>query len=136
MEIVHQPSIQTGANPQKTHPNESNHAQTEGRVQNDCEVEILLVPQRRLIRVRIRCIWDSIDVLDGDCQNRVAQHPDRYQPCAERLVLIVQGRFLDDLLDNELRHSALNGFLELTIKVTLIPCRVLDYCIRVLGLLG
>ena len=110
----------------KTHPDEPDHAQTERRVEDDGKVKVLFTSQRLLVRIRVRCVGQPVDVLDRDGQNRIAEHPNRDQPCTERLVLIVHGGFFNDLLDDELRNGALNGLLELVIEVTLLPRCILD----------
>ena len=120
----------------ETHPNEPDHTQTERRVQDDSKVKVLLAPQRLLVRIRVALVFQPIDVLDRDGQNRVAQHPNRDQPRTERLVLVIHGGFFDHLLDDELRDGTLDGLLKLIVEIALAPCRIFDDgLVRVLGLL-
>ena len=120
----------------ETHPDEPDHTQPERRVQDNRKVEVLLAPQRLLVRVGVALVFQPVDVLDGDGQNRVAQHPNRNQPGTERLVLVIHGGFLDDLLNDELRDGTLDGLLELIVEVALVPlCIFDDGLVRVLGLL-
>jgi hypothetical protein len=121
----------------KTHPDEPDHAQTERRVQDDREVKVLLRSSTLPRPHPGHPCFAPVDVLDRDGQNRIAQHPNRDQPCTERLVLVIHSGFLNDLFDDELRDGTLDGLLELIVEITLLPRRILDDgLVRVLPLLG
>lgn len=91
--------------------------------------------ERRLV-LGLVVARQTVDVLDGDRQTRVREHPERDETRAERPVLVVHRRLLDDLLHLELRERARHGVLEVRIEVLLVPCGFLDDGLLGLALLG
>lgn len=85
-------------------------------------------------------IEPPVDVADAHSQSSIGEHPHRYQPCAERLVLVVQSRFLRHLLRFDLLESPRHGLFEGRVDVLLDFVCVLngrDVCTqRSLGLDG
>lgn len=118
-----------------THPNKPHTGKNKCGVQNDSKIGVLLRLKLRRVLYRICSSRETVDVLNGNRQSSVREHPEGNETRTERLVLIIHCRLLNDFLDIDLGYRASNGLFKCSIHIFLDALRILDNRgVRIFGL--
>lgn len=119
-------SEKIASEPVKQAPSKPHSSKNKCGVQDDSKISVLLRLELRLVQCRILNTRETVNVLNGNRQSSICEHPEGNKTCTERLVLIIHCRLLNNFLDINLGHRASDGLLECSIHILLDAVCILD----------